>query len=45
MKYLSILVEKALHLKFKTRCAERGVTMTDVLTDFIMKWLKDTEQK
>ncbi|NEQ24766.1 MAG: hypothetical protein F6K28_37820 [Microcoleus sp. SIO2G3] len=40
---LCVYVPKEMAVKFKARCVERGLGQSEVVTDFIDKWLKELE--
>ncbi len=41
---LNILIDEDIRQDFKTACAKNGVSMTDVLTDYILEYLNEKIQ-
>jgi hypothetical protein len=41
MHNINFLIDKALFIKFKTKCVENGKSMTEVLIEFIQEYIKN----
>lgn len=44
MRRLNVMVDADLFARFKAQCAVRGVKMTDVIREWLTKWLSDKGQ-
>ncbi len=40
-KRVTVNISRGLHKEFKSAVAKRGVTITDVIRDLIIKWLSE----